>query len=190
MNTAKEFIVNKTPREYLKQGTTHCGVYTVKAILSAYGKDDKSDPEDYHFNSFGRILGSSTSEDIIKILKNYDINAEVKSASKASDKLSILIDALKKGNPVIIRIGNGYKDNGEYSVLQANLFGHWISVWGYNNEEKVFYVYDASISKEKYDVIPVGNKKRTFDEILRDWSMSGLLQPWMWGKTFVYIQIS
>lgn len=39
-----KFILTRKPEEYLKQGLSHCGVYSLKAILSAYGKDNKIHP--------------------------------------------------------------------------------------------------------------------------------------------------
>ena len=33
-------ILANHPKEYLEQGLTQCGAFSVKAILSAYGKDE------------------------------------------------------------------------------------------------------------------------------------------------------
>lgn len=60
--------------------------------------------------------------------------------------------------------------NGSYNPLLAKFFGHSITLWGYDDNEQVFYVYDSAVSINLYDKdIPVGNKKRTYTQILRDW---------------------
>ena len=53
-----KFTLSKKPKEDLKQGISHCGVYGVKAILSAFGLDNKEHPKDYHTNWIGKNLFS------------------------------------------------------------------------------------------------------------------------------------
>lgn len=48
-------ILTRIPKEYLEQGFTQCGAFSVKAILSAYGKDDKKHPRDYKSNNFRQV---------------------------------------------------------------------------------------------------------------------------------------
>lgn len=180
------------PKRYLEQGISHCGAYAVEGILSAYGEVVKEAPEQYQQSLLGRYLGSSTSRDLVRLLGNYGFKGIVGTAARLDDqeKMELLKQLLLEGTPVIMRIGNGYLENGEYNLMQGILMGHWITVWGYDDIEKVFYVYDSGIRKVQYDEVPIGNKKRTYQEILRDWSKSGLIQPWMWGKKNLYIKLS
>ncbi|PJC33239.1 hypothetical protein CO051_01830 [Candidatus Roizmanbacteria bacterium CG_4_9_14_0_2_um_filter_39_13] len=94
------------------------------------------------------------------------------------------------GNPVMVWIGNGYLPNGGYSRIMRMAICHWITIWGYDDEKKVFYVYDSAVPKNHHDVtVPIGNVKRTYNEMLRDWS--GAWLPRLWGFTnYQYIEIS
>ena len=65
------YILSVKPKEYLVQGISHCGVYCVKGILGAYGKDDKIHPKDYHTNWIGKnLFNSSHLRLIVLLLKN------------------------------------------------------------------------------------------------------------------------
>ena len=75
----------------------------------------------------------------------------------------------------------------EYSALAGIIVGHWITVWGYDDVETVFYVYDPAVPLRLYDKdIPAGNKKRTYAEILRDIKSFGFLY---WHQ-YVYIVVN
>lgn len=70
----------------------------------------------------------------------------------------------------MLRIGNGYLKSGKYSPFIASFMGHWITLWGYNDKEKAFYVYDSYVPARRHNkTIPIGNTKRTYEEVLRDW---------------------
>jgi hypothetical protein len=57
ISSPKKVVLTTKPDKYLKQGFSHCGVYSVKAILEAYGLDDKKHPKDYHTNRLGKVTG-------------------------------------------------------------------------------------------------------------------------------------
>ncbi len=176
-----KFIVSRAPKEYLEQGLTHCGAYSVKAILSAYEKDVKRHPRDYQPNLLAKYTGiTNGSITWPKVLQSYGVPAQKGDVRKLSDyqRIKFLKKLIAKDKPVILRIGNGYFPNGKYSNITGSFFGHWITIWGYNDKEKAFYVYDSCVPLEKHDkTIPIGNTKRTYEEILRDW-----------GKGFPYSQ--
>lgn len=92
-------------------------------------------------------------------------------ANKLSDnkKIESIKKELDENHPVILLIGNGYSPTGKYSELKMNCVSHWISIWGYDDKEKVFFIYDSYADPKSYDKIPVGNVKRTYDQVLRDW---------------------
>ena len=184
------FILSKKPKEYLKQGLSHCHVYSIKGILSAYGKDVKQNPEDYHISRIRRMIGVIWNPEIlVKILSLYGVPTEAKTAEDLSpeERLILLKRLLANDTPVMIRIGNGYLPSGKYLVIRGKVVGHWITLWGYDDEEKVFYVYDSAVPKKRYDKdIPIGNKKPTYSEISRDWK--GALTPWLFKK-YLYIEV-
>ncbi len=186
------FILKKHPKEYLKQGFSHCGAYSVKGILSAFGKDTKNHPKEYHKNWISWITGAGfTKSYYVDMLQSQGFQAIGKNAQHLSDenKLNLLKKLLSKNMPVMLLIGNGYTKNGKFNFLRAQIVSHWITLWGFDDKKKIFYVYDSAVPKKLYDKnIPIGNKKRTYLEILRDWKGSLLPSIMMWGQYF-YIQI-
>ena len=85
-------------------------------------------------------------------------------------------------------IGNGYRQNGSYSSLRAKLVLHWITLWGYDDSKGVFYVYDSAVPKSLYDKdIPIGNKKREYEKVVRDWG-AGFISFGFWR--YLYIPVT
>lgn len=85
-----KMILSVKPKEYLIQGPSHCGAYSVKGILSAFGKDDKGHPKEYHTNFICRLTGSTLSKSYYpNILKRYGIHAEFKTAKDLSNSNKI-----------------------------------------------------------------------------------------------------
>lgn len=187
----KSIVLKKHPKEYLKQDLHHCGACSVKGILSAYGKDNKKYPGDYHASIIKRILGYRTigRSYWLNLLKSYGLNAKINTLSQLTDKskLKVLTNLLDKKTPIMITVGNAYLPNGKFNHLLGSFLGHWITLWGYNKKEKVFYIYDSSIPTKLFNKdIPVGNVKRTYAELLRDINAGGLFSsPWK----YFYIKI-
>lgn len=193
-NLPSKHILSIRPREYLVQGPSHCGAYSVKGVLSAFGKDDKNHPKEYHTNWFSRLTGATLGKNYWpKILSCYEINAEFKTANSLSseEKINLLKSLLAQDTPVMILIGNGYFRSNKYNLILGKIVTHWVTLWGYDDKEKIFYVYDSGLSKNLYNQVPIGNTKRTYKEILRDWNF-GTWQFWAWYvslKNYNYIKI-
>lgn len=184
----KHHILHIHPAEYLQQGSSHCGMYAVKGIVSAYGLDDGKRPEEYHLTLFGRVTGWAFPWTITRTLAHYGLASHVAMAPYQSDekRLNMLKTLLDEGKPVILLIGNGYIANGSFSMLKAKRYSHWVTLWGYSDDEKSFYVYDSWVSKGNYDRMPIGNKKRSYADVLRDWgSVLILFGPWK----YLYITV-
>ena len=165
-------ILTHFPKEYLEQGFTQCGAFSVKAILSAYEKDDRKNPRDYNPTVLGKYTSLAGTQTWPRVLESYGLHAERGNTTNLSNeqRLRFLKETINKDIAVMIRIGNGFLKNGKYSSLVAYFMGHWITVWGYDDEKRIFYVYDSYIPLERHNkIIPVGNTTRTFLEILRDW---------------------
>ena len=176
-------ILNVKPKRYLEQGMRYCGGYTIKAILSAYGLDDNRDPKEY-LPFLWKSLGFTTPNVIQNVLRGYGIRSQIIIISNLPDnkKLEIIKKELDKNHPVILLIGNGYSKEGKYSWLKQKLAGHWISVWGYDNKKKLFYIYDSYSHKK--NIPPIGNVKRTYSQLLRDWKGA------IYTKSYLYISIN
>jgi hypothetical protein len=181
-------ILSKAPKQYLFQQFLHCGGFTVKAVLSAYGLDDKKSPKEYHANPVMRFLGAATVKDLVKEIekKGLTVTKENVHRKKDEEKLNAIKNLLKKDIPVIIPISGGYNHNGEYSKLAGTFLGHYISIWGFDDEKKVFYIYDSYIRGNE-DTLPIGNVERSYKDLLRDWK--GPLHHKLLGYDYLYLAI-
>jgi len=202
-------IINKKPKEYLPQGLRYCSGFTIKGILSAYNLDDGRSPREY----LG-FFSIASPKFIKKILEKYGFSCQIKKAINFSykDKIRLLKKELNKDHPVILLIGNGYSHNGKYSWIRQQLIPHWITIYGYNDKEKVFYIYDSffhsrsktptesfekpqnsKLSKKNFDAISfgngghskssIGNVKRTYKQLLRDWEGA------IFTRKYIYISL-
>ena len=191
-----KYILSIKPKRYLQQGLSHCGAYSVKAILSAYGLDTKSHPKYYHPHWLGKLTGSTLGKQYyVNILKRHGVGAEIKSGEGMTDeeRIALLKTLLIRNTPVMLRIGNGYISD-RYNPIIGKLVGHWITLWGYDDTRKLFYVYDSALPRLYWGRgLPIGNTTREYTEILRDWKF-GRWQGYLWplvGKCdYGYIQIN
>lgn len=154
---------------YLNSVRLNCGGFQLKAILSAFGKDNKPDLKSYL--SIGTRITGFTLKQLQKAIISHDLVTSVKYVTGLSDneKIKILKECIDKNQPVILAIGYGYRKNQAYSNFKRMFFGHWISIWGYDNESGNFLIYD-SLNKETIEnELPAGNLIRSYKEILRDW---------------------
>lgn len=192
----EKIVLSIKPSKYFSQGLSNCGLFSIKGILSAYGLDDKGDPRGYHSNIFSRITSITFGGNYYKdILSSYGVDSEMKFAENQTqeERVKILKELLLKGKPVIIRIGNGYFFSNKYNPIIGKLLPHVITLWGYDDTNKSFYVYDSGLPKKAWNKsIPIGNTTRTYNEIIRDWDF-GKFQPWAWVVTgphnFAYTEI-
>lgn len=183
-------ILDKRPKGYHKQGLTYCGGYSAQAILEAYGKEVPDHSRKLYYRWLGRVIGlPSSPSDWEQVFAQHGLQAESKRAINQSpeERLHLLKSLLSEHVPVMIRIGNGYGLDGKHRRWQQKLIGHWITAWGFDDEEQVFYVYDSAIPLKLYDRnIPIGNKKRTYQEMLRDWE--GSWTPPHWSHLYIAVR--
>lgn len=178
-----QFVVSKKPEEYLKQGPTGCGLYSIKSILSAYGKDDGRHPFAYWH---GGILPFITTRlRLVNILRQYGFGAKWGCVRELSDeqKLTTLKELLLRDTPVMIHIGNGYRKNDTWSKVRWRIVSHWITLCGFDDEKRVFYIYDSCVPLRYHNKsIPIGNIQRTYQQVLRDW---GGGPRWWWRYGYI-----
>ena len=96
LNTKKDYSINIestsmnvtpiSPVSYPKMRITNCGFYAVKAILSAYNKDTKEKPTDYHTKFLGKTIGFASPETLVEIFKNHGVSTEIKNAEGLSNR--------------------------------------------------------------------------------------------------------
>lgn len=189
------FVLKVKPKEYLKQGISHCGAYSVKGILSALGKDRTDHPKEYHPNWFGHLTGVTLNRKYWPgVFRAHGVKATPRYAGKLPNnkRLNVLKRIIANGNPMMLSIGNGYLKNGKYSWFMGRLMvQHWITLWGYDDNKKIFYIYDSAVPKNQYSKnIPVGNVRRTYNQVLRDWQGAFISQIIRGMKPYHYIEIS
>ena len=165
-----EHILSKKPKQYLQQWFGYCGCYTIKAVVSAFGQNSNKHPKEYHPRKH-RLTGLMLPKDMLKALQMNGLKGKLYTANGflEKQKIDVLKKALDKNQPVILLVGNGYSWTGKYSAIRRFLISHWISLWGYDDKKKIFYVYDSIIGNENVNKLPTGNTTRTYKEILRDW---------------------
>lgn len=189
------FVLKIKPKEYLKQGISHCGAYSVKGILSAFGKDKTFHPKEYHTNWFTRVTGITLNRSYWpRVFESYGIKAIPKNAGNVpkSKRLDVLKRIISTGNPVMLSIGNGYVKNGKYSWFMGRIVvQHWVTLWGYDDNKNIFCIYDSAVPKDEYTKeISVGNITRTYDQVLRDWQGAFISQVTRGIKPYHYIDVS
>lgn len=180
------FIVSKKPKEYLKQGLTGCGAYSIKGILSAYGKDNKNHPLQYSITAVVPII--ATWRRWVRILRSYGLDAQCQSVKGLSpeERLGKLKELLLQDSPVMLSIGNGYRGCGKWNKWQWRIVNHWITLWGFDDEKELFYLYDSAVPRKCYDQnLPTGNVARSYREVLRD--IEGGHLTWWRRHFYVYI---
>lgn len=174
----KEFTMPSAPKWYRKQGLSHCGLYSIEAILSASGLNNQNNkPNSFSQTLFQRILGITSISALEEILRVHGFETSSGTAINLSDqeKLVFLKKKLFEGKTIIICIGNGYMNaRSSYCSLKACVASHWITLWGYNETRRVFYIYDSKMPRNINSNLPIGNTEVSYDDLLRDWAKRGI----------------
>lgn len=114
----------------------------------------------------------------VEVLRSYGLDARMQSLRNMTDEQRIhtLKNALRTDAPVMLGVGNGYRGRGIWSRIRWQLISHWITLWGFDDEKGVFYIYDSGVPPRYYDKgISIGNVARTYQQVARD-IRGG--QPW------------
>jgi hypothetical protein len=145
-----------------------CGEANVKSVVDSLGV---SLVADVRRPWTVRLFGYSLLRDIRRLLEAHGLKPAVRSAGSLSDgeKLRVLYDALDAGSPVILAIGNGHLQRGVDRAWARRLFGHYLTLYGYDREDETFFVYDSYLDGEPEQLLPIGNETRSAEVLLRDW---------------------
>jgi hypothetical protein len=177
-------IVRNAPDHYPRQEGFTCGETNIKGILDGYKVPYRS-PESLRPRI--RLFGYSFIQDISELLEVHGLSAPVRHANHFTDqeKLVLIKRHLDSDEPVLLAIGNGYLHRDVYTPLARYFIGHFITIYGYSDDDRLFFVYDPYLEGSYPGDIPVGNDTRTFSELLRDWR--GPLYYRLIGMDHVYI---
>ena len=180
-------VVPWLPSSYPSQIGLTCGEANVRTMLDGFGIEYRP-PERSRMRV--RLLGLSFVTDLRDALVRHGVDARVRHATELHDesRLALLRGHIDSHEPVILAIGNGHLSRDRDSVVARGLVGHFITIYGYDAERGVFFVYDPYLRGEPPEPLPAGNVERTSEEILRDWK--GPFYYRSIGMDHVYLPIS
>lgn len=169
MKNAVIKAVRHAPKSYNHQKGLTCGEYNIRGILEGFNISYQP-PAKKPLRV--RVFGLSFIEDIGMLLRIHGLSASIRHASNLRDneRLKIIKEHIDKDEPVLVAIGNGHLKRNVYCSIARIFIGHFITVYGYNANKDIFYVYDPYLKGIYREEIPVGNEVRTFREFLRDWN--------------------
>jgi hypothetical protein len=175
------------PTSYPRQAGLTCGEFNARALIDAYGIEFTPDPSP---RLRVRMFGMSFLSDLAATLVRHDLDAEVRTAAGLHEEsqLALLRGHIDSHEPIILAIGNGHLSRDRDSAVARNLIGHFVTVYGYDAEREVFFVYDPYLEGDPPVPLPIGNVVRTADEILRDWR-GPFYYRWI-GMDHAYISVS
>lgn len=179
-------VAHPPPHGYPRQRGMTCGEANVKSVVDSLGALPVAD---VRRPWTVRLFGYSLLRDIRGLLDAHGLEPVVRSAGSLSDdeKLRVLRHALDAGLPVILAIGNGHLRRGVDRAWARRLFGHYLTIYGYERGNETFFVYDSYLDGEPEHPLPVGNETRSADVLLRDWK--GPFYYPLIGRDHVFIQI-
>jgi hypothetical protein len=180
-------VVTHAPTKYEHQQGMTCGETNVRTITEGFGKKYQpmlNPPLRVH------VFGFSLIKDIYNLIKLNGLSSQIHFAGNVDDqtKLKLIQKYIDQNEPVLIAIGNGHLKRGQYSDLARNFLGHYITIYGYNAEQEIFYIYDAWLDGDYQGTIPVGNEIRTSSQLLLSWK--GPFYYGLIGMRNIYLPVS
>lgn len=166
------YIVPKLPAcwfpcEDNRHGT--CGQHVLKTIIEWLNCGPIRSWEEYSSGWITRTTWNMLPWNLKFILDKHGLKSEYFYCRWTQDvpKIQFLKDKIKSG-PVILLISHAYSSKRNFSFRRAATKQHYISLWGYNDEKKVFYVYDSNVEKKNKDgkKLPAGNITISYDRLI------------------------
>jgi hypothetical protein len=180
-------VVKHAPSGYEHQQGMTCGETNVRTIVDGFGVvfQPLANPP-----LRVKLFGFSFVKDIQSLFKLNGLSAPIRHASKLDDraKLKTIQEHIDRDEPVLVAIGNGHIKRGKFSPLARLFLGHFITIYGYNVECQIFYIYDSWLEGVFDGEIPIGNEVRTFAQFLWDWK--GTLYYGFIDMDHIYLPVS
>ncbi len=168
------FLILQTPPEgfiHRKEKFWTCAHHSLKAVIE--GKTWKQKPIiSYSCDRRSRLTYLMTPWGIMKVLRKNGIKYQSIKAKRMSDeeRLVFLKQHLRTW-PLILLIGNGMTKKGGFSWRKSLHYWHYITLWGFNDKEQVFYVYDSNTKRETEQYLMKGTIKIPYPYILKSRSI-------------------
>lgn len=175
-----KFLISQIPPEWFPLRNRKfwwCAHYSLKAVIEWKNRENK--PIEHYsvdWRSWKTYL--MTPWWIIKVLKKHDLDYSVVRVKNLSNdkKLSLLKEKLRKG-PIILLVANWQTNKKWFSWWKALTHWHYISLWWYDDKEKIFYVYDSNTRRKTSESIMKWTLKIPYKYILREW--------WIWASRLI-----
>lgn len=172
-------LAKVAPSQYPRQRKKQCGIFTIKAVLDAYHLDAHTRPKDY-LTFFSRVFfGYTNPLRLQSVLRRRGLEAPFRLTwfMNKQQRLALIKKHLRKGEPLILLVSseeNRYLKKVRFKKWVAP---HWISVWGYDEEKKEFFIYNSLIVPEFHHKVPIGNISISYDRLLRLWKCTSFYRP-------------
>jgi hypothetical protein len=165
------YIVPRFPSSFPSKDerTWACGMYTLKAIIEWYNNSQINNYIYYANGRLGRMTWYMLPGWLLGTLRQSWLSARRISCrwmkkEKKIDRLKSMIHDW----PVILLISHAYSRTRYFSFRRAFFLQHYISLWWYDDEKRIFYVYDSNTVKDHHRgiTLPVGNIILSYDSLL------------------------
>ncbi len=167
-----QYIVPRFPSSFPSKDNRKwtCGMYTLKAIIEWYTGSQINNYRNYASGWISRKFWYMLPTWLTKVLRQLWLSAKRIHCRwmKKEKKIEVLKSLLHKW-PVILLISHAYSSTRNFSFRRACTLQHYISLRWYDDEKRIFYVYDSNTEKAHYkgDTLPVGNIILEYDRLLR-----------------------
>ena len=172
------YIVPKFPSTFPSKDNRRwtCGMYALKAVIEWFNGSQVNNYKYYANGWFGRKTWYILPWGLLKVLRHHWLPVQKVYCRwmKKTDKIKKLQTLLRKG-PVILLISHAYSNTRDFSFRRAFTLQHYITLWWYDDEKRIFYVYDSNTKKSHHsgETLPVGNIILEYDRLLRYWRLGG-----------------
>ena len=175
------FLVEKTPPEWFplrKRKIWWCAHYSLKAVIEWKNEKIKN-LEDYSVDWWSRNTYLMTPWWILKVLKKNKLKYSILKAKKLKkeEKLFLLKQNLKDG-PIILLVANWQTKKRWFNRGKALIHWHYITLWWYDDNKKIFYVYDSNTKRKTQNEVLEWTLKVPYKYILKSW--------WIWATKIIH----
>lgn len=165
------YIIHRFPSSFPSKDerTWACWMYTLKAVIEWYNQSQINNCGYYADSWLSRWSWYMLPWWLMKILQQSWLSVKRIYCRwiRKQQKLDILKSMIRQG-PVILLISHAYSSKRYFSFRRACTLQHYISLWWYDDNKRVFYVYDSNTEKTHHigTTLPVGNIILSYDSLL------------------------
>lgn len=176
----------RLPDSYPRQVGLTCGEANARSVVESFGLRYSPEPRP---RWWVRLLGYSLVGDLRRLLTLNELEVEVGQAVslERDEKIRLLKSHIDAGEPVILSVGNGYLRRGRYTRWTSLLLGHYLTIYGYDDRQGFFFVYDSFLGGDPTEPLAGGNEVRDYQAMIRDWR--GPLYYPLIGRRYSYLAV-